>query len=356
MFKLMHKINKYYKVFNKYIPYNYLSLISVIISIWDRIKSTKLTVFLKRVFKLIFFINIIFGVGLIVYNTDIITPLAEGINTSYSIYKDLIEPYIQIIKHLLEPFIQIIIHLYNELINYYNTIISQFKLFIRDLFLPSAKGEAVSNQMTKSVSQLEESIHKLDIKDEVKEGIKSGLKEIIQDLKDDLDEIELNKSDILKQFAIFSTVLFGIYFIIILPNSTEAIATAQDYNWFNTGLINIKLSIIDLFSKPANPGSPPLTPLSPIRCLVDVGVSTIGSPIVSPISEGSNLATITPNTPILPIQSLSQYVDVSTQTYLDGIGVSKMVETTNLLSDVLDKDSVDIIQSGVNNLVKNITD
>jgi hypothetical protein len=232
MFKLMHKINKYYKVFNKYIPYNYLSLISIIISIWDRIKSTKLTKFLMGVLKILFFINIIFGISVIVYYTDIITP----VNTTYSIYRDLVEPYIQII-----------IHLYNELINYCNTIISQFKLFIRDFF----QGE----------SQLEETINKLSIKDEVKDGIKSGLKEVIQDLKDDLDEIELNKSDILKQFAIFSTVLFGIYFIIILPNSTEAI---QDYNWLNTGLINIKLSIIDLFSKPANPGSPPATPLSPI--------------------------------------------------------------------------------------------
>jgi len=346
MFKLMHKINKYYNLFNKYIPYNYLASISVIISIWDRIKSTKLTKFLKGVFKILFFINIIFGIGVIVYYTDIITP----INTTYSIYIDLIEPYIQII-----------IHLYNEVINYYNTIISQFKLFIRDLF----QGEVISNQVSKSV---EESIHKLDIKDEVKEGIKSGLKEIIQDLKDDLDELD-NKSDFFKQIIIFGTLLFGIYFIIILPNNTEAI---QDYNWFNTGLINIKLSIIDLFSKPNNPGTPsapstpsaPGTPIPAIRILVDVGVSPIVSPI---ISEGSNLATITPNTPILPIQTLSEFVgastqttvtgvDVSTQTYLDGIGVSKMVETTNILSGVLDKDSADIIKSGVNNIVQNITD
>ena len=41
MLKLMHKINKYYKIFNKYLPYNYLASISIIITIWDRIKSTK---------------------------------------------------------------------------------------------------------------------------------------------------------------------------------------------------------------------------------------------------------------------------------------------------------------------------
>jgi hypothetical protein len=41
---------------------------------------------------------------------------------------------------------------------------------------------------SKSVSQLEETIHNLSIKDEVKDGIKSGIKEVIQDLKDDLAE------------------------------------------------------------------------------------------------------------------------------------------------------------------------
>lgn len=331
MLKLMHKINKYYKVFNKYI-----ALISIIISIWDRIKSTKLTVFLIRLFKILIFINIIFGVGLIVYYTDIITP----INTTYSIYNDLLEPYLQII-----------IHLYNDVINYYNTIISQFKLLIKDLF----QGEVISNQVTKSV---EESIHKLDIKDEVKEGIKSGIKEVIQDLKDDLAESELNKSDLIKQIVLFGTVLFGFYFIIILPNNTEAI---QDYNWISQSLINIKLSIIDLFSNPNNPGSPsapgtpsaPGSPISAIRLLVDVGVSPIVSPIVS---EGSSLATITPNTPIAPIQTLSQFVDASTQTNIDGIGVSKMVETVNILKDVLEDDQTDLILDGVDKLVKNITD
>lgn len=333
MLKLMHKINKYYKVFNKYMPTNYLSSITIIITIWDRIKSTKLTVFLKGLLKILILINIIFGIGLIVYYTDIITP----INSAYSVYNHLIEPYLQIIINFYTALAQ-------EVINYYNTIISHFKLFIRDLF------QAESNQMNKSVSQLEESINKLSIKEEVKEGIKSGLNDIIQDLKDDLDELD-NKSDLFKQIVIFSTVLFGIYFIFILPNNTEAI---QDYNWFNTGLINIKLSIIDLFSKPSNPGTPntpstPGTPYQAFRTLVDVGVSPV-------ISETSNLPTITPNTPITQIQSLSQLADASTQTNLDGIGVSKMVETTNILSDVLDKDSVDMIKNGVNGIVKNITD
>ena len=232
--------------------------------------------------------------SLIVYYTDIITP----ITTTYSIYSHLIEPYLQIIINLYTAIAQ-------EIINYYNTIISQFKLVIRDLF----QAEAVNQ----SNSVLQETINRgcAGIKDEVKEGIKSGIKEVIQDLKDDLAESELNQSDLFKQIVIFSTVLFGIYFIIILPNNSEAI---QDYNWINAGLINIKLSIIDLFS----PGTPSA-----------------------------------PGTPIPPIQTFS---NASTQTNLDAISVSKMVETVNILEDTLGEEQSSLIKDGVNKIITNITD
>ena len=302
MLKLMHKINKYYKVFNKYMPYNYLASISIVISIVDRIKSTKFTVFLKRIFKILIWINIIFSVSLIVYYTDIITP----ISTTYSIY-----------NHLIEPYIQIIINLYTELINYYNTIISQFKFFIKDLF----QAEAVNQ----SNSVLQESIHRgcAGIKDEVKEGIKSGIKEVIQDLKDDLAASESDQSDLFKQIVIFTTVLFGIYFIFILPNNTEVI---QDYNWINAGLINIKLSIIDIFyfSKPANP---PSAPINPLTQYIDACTQTI-----------------------------NPLIDASIETNIKGLAVSKMVETVNILQDVLGEEQSDLIKDGVNKIVTNITD
>jgi hypothetical protein len=48
--------------------------------------------------------------------------------------------------------------------------------------------------------------------------------------------------------------------------------------------------------------------------------------------------------------------EVGTQTTLDGISVSKMVETVNILEDVLDKENSSLIQNHVNDKIKKITD
>jgi len=49
-------------------------------------------------------------------------------------------------------------------------------------------------------------------------------------------------------------------------------------------------------------------------------------------------------------------VEASTQTTLNGISVSKFVETVNILSEVLDKETENMLLDSVNNSIKNITD
>jgi len=57
----------------------------------------------NNIIKLFIIINLVLGVGLILYFTDFVTPL----NNTYSIYYDLLEPYIELIKHFWNKIIEI---------------------------------------------------------------------------------------------------------------------------------------------------------------------------------------------------------------------------------------------------------
>jgi hypothetical protein len=90
LLKLAFKFNRIFTLLNKY--FFILPILSYITSMRD----TKIFNTLNSIFKLILIINIILGVGLILYFTD----FNSSINTTYSIYSDLLEPYIEIIKNL----------------------------------------------------------------------------------------------------------------------------------------------------------------------------------------------------------------------------------------------------------------
>jgi hypothetical protein len=52
----------------------------------------------------------------------------------------------------------------------------------------------------------------------------------------------------------------------------------------------------------------------------------------------------------------SPTVDNSTQTNVDGLTVSKMVESTNLLQDTLDKETQNMVTNYANKVITEITD
>jgi hypothetical protein len=83
--------------------------------------------------------------------------------------------------------------------------------------------------------------------------------------------------------------------------------------------------------------------------------------IISPvISESSSIPTITPNTPTIGNNPLSPFfkntVDGSTQTVLDGVTVSKMVESVSVIKDSLNKSDSDAVIDLVNSRISKITD
>jgi hypothetical protein len=240
-------------------------------------------------------------------------------------------------------YVEIIRNLWNKLITYFNNL---FNLETQD----SLKNE-LKSVLTESTSQ---------IKDELKSGMSAAIEDALDKMReDDIQAID----NLFIRIGIVSGVVFLSYFIFVLPS--DAAIDLTQYNWLNQSLINIKLSIIDLITKPSNPGNPgvggldlniPTTPeLNVIKTTVDaVAPITQLSPCLSDGSIG--MSTVTPNTPIPTIQTLSEFVDESTQTILDGVGVGKMVETVTIIRRTFTEEESDVLLSGVNQAIKNITD
>lgn len=101
MLKLMYKLNRIFTSLNKY--FYLLPLLSIISSI----KNSKMFIRINNIIKVIILINIILGVSIVILFTD----FGSSLNTTYSIYSDLLEPYIDLIKHL-----------WNKLVNSINNL------------------------------------------------------------------------------------------------------------------------------------------------------------------------------------------------------------------------------------------
>lgn len=224
MLKLMYKLNRIFTSLNKYF------YILPILSIISSIKNSKIFIRINTILKVIILINIILGVSIVILFTD----FGSSLNTTYSIYSDLLEPYIDLIKHLI-----------NQLLNTINQ-------------LGSIKPE----------NELESLIKESNIQDQIKSGIKSGVKEALEEVlgefREELNDLEQqSSSELLKQIALYSSVLFFGYFLFYLPGSSITLTELAEYHWFNQGLIEFKLSLINLFSNPTDPGNPPVDPVIP---------------------------------------------------------------------------------------------
>lgn len=231
---------------------------------------------LYNIIKVILFISIILSVGIIAYFTD----FNPALNSLPSMYYDLLEPYIEIIKHS-----------YEKLVNYFSSLLDNFK------------GPADS----------------INIENEIKSGIKSGIKEALEEVIDELEEESKIKSDnLIKQFIIASSVIFTLYLFLYLPGSDVNAEDISQYNSFNQFFINIKITVIDIFSnssgKPGAPGTPGSTNISPPISPISPGEAS--TYFRSPASVTESIATITPNTPVaLPeaMHASTSAIDALTQ-------------------------------------------
>ena len=226
--KLLIIIKKMYQFLNKHF------YILPILSLLSKIRISKYYKITSWLIKLIIFINIIIGTGIIVYFTDFVNP--------FSIYYDFLKPYIDLIKQY-----------FKNLINLEDTISSNIK-----------DSKIIKNQ----------------IKEGIKEGVKEAFGEILDEMKDELNESDKAKSNLLTSVAVFGTTLFVFYLLFILPGSELSPLELSNYNWINQSLIEFKLNVINLFSK--NPGpsgntTPDNSPINPNINIIDDSISRVNS-------------------------------------------------------------------------------
>ena len=297
MMKLMYKLNNIFTFINKFIYI--LPLFSLLGNI-SSLRNNKIFTTMKTLIKYILIIQIVIGGFVILYFTDFTTPL----NTTYSLYYDLLEPYIEILKLL-----------WNKLTTYFHNILNNSEL------TPNKELEAMKSELS---SQL-------------KNEVKSGMREAITEALDEMDANE-DPHKLLKSFALLGSGLFFAYFFFCLPGPSINPEVLSEYHWFNQALIEIKINILNSI-KPSNPGNPGPTAPGVIET-----VSSVGSD-----------ETITPQyfrSPVLkPVM-----VDTETQTILTGNAVSKSVEVVSILQDVLPTEEADKIRGFVNEKIKVITD
>ena len=324
MLKLMHKLNRVYKILNKYI---YLLPIITLLSNLSIFKDNKIVIIIRNLLKIFIFITVIITGFVLIYFTDFTTP----ITSTYSLYYDLLEPYIEIIKSL-----------YNKIINYFNNIY----------------------QSTTTTDTGGKSIDVLDI-DSLKIEVKAGMKEAIEEAIDKLDadakaEAEgVAKARLIKLISFYTGSALLFYFCFIIPSNVPA-DVLTDFNLVNQSLIEVKTIIVNFianFNKPGNPSNPGNNPLSPTLSVssaitdnlstITPNTPTISNPGAGPLSPtisitssitgvAEGMSTITPNTPNLNnylnltgTHNVGSRVNASTQTTLDGItfsSVSKVME------------------------------
>jgi len=191
-FKLVKNI---FLFLNKYF---YIIAIIQTLSIFTNNKFNK---FISKLIKIFLFLNIIFGVGYFIYLTDFV----NSYNSLYEIYYNILNPYIEIIKNL-----------WNDVIH--NSI-------IEDSFIENSN----------------------NIKKQIKEGMKEGVKEALDEALNQMHDDEV-KTNTLKNIAFFTSIVFFVYFIFVLPDSTVTSEVVNQYNWFNHALIEFKIDLINFLN------------------------------------------------------------------------------------------------------------
>jgi hypothetical protein len=183
--KILLNIIKHYKVLIKYLNKHFYIL--PLLALFSKVFKNKYYKISSLILKLIIILNIIVGTGLIIYFTDINTPL----NTTFSLYSDLLRPYLDYL-----------INLWNDLRNF-----------------------SVEESLLKEIKESN------NIKIQVKEGIKEAIDEILVDLNE--KSHNQANSEFYKQIALISSVLLFGYFFFALPGPSISPEALTEYNWLN---------------------------------------------------------------------------------------------------------------------------
>lgn len=165
-----------------------------------------------------------------------------------------------------------------------------------------------------------------------------------------IDPREIDKYNFINQSLIKAKILirdvFNFFFTSNGGTGTSGAAASAGIN----NNINQNIELNDLRSSPASSGSN--TPLNPTSNLPNPNIPSSSGTSASYVnnSSGSNLSSNN------LVNNYNTKIDKGTQTYINGMLVGNMLEVTNTLQLVLDKDAESTLLEHVNSKIKNITD
>jgi hypothetical protein len=304
-------LKRMYEFLNKHL---YIVLIISTLASYTNTRFYKSFIWLVKMFVLA---NIIFGVGYIIY----FSVAEHSFTLGLQFYQDLISNY------------------FSHLTNFWNDLMN---IDIEDNIIKNS----FNNSSKDAINQIKEELNVT-----FKAGIKEGITEAVNEAMDRLEEIEADtRTNTIKNIAFVGGILFLSYFVFVLPNDATP-ELLSNYNWFNQSLIGLKANLLDLIFG-NNRG----------------GGGNAPSDLVRSTSDGTSVATVTPNTPITnnnsfsPLtvdsstQTITNSVNSSTQTDINALSVSKNIKAVEVLKEILNNENQIVVFNGINEMVPTITD
>lgn len=303
-----------------------------IISLFARWRKSNVYYIIKYLMKIVLVINIVITSGIFFSVADLITPFY----IIESFYKDLFGPYLELIYNYIKE-------LYESIINIGDKTEKKF----------------IKNYLTK------DSI----VNSEVIEPV--------------VESTEETKYSITRTILVGASVALILYFFFVLPPAPPTGGESnylKEFNIFNKTLLEVKIYFRDLFKNidllsnherdlsntiakgkgpDYDPYSPANTPdqITPKASTSSVKLDDIRTSRTT-LDELKNIPTISTesNNNPLTIYNPPSLVNKAVQTNINGFTVSKMVESINILNDVLDEENANTIRNFANDKVKTITD
>ena len=335
--KKLIKLYKYslgiFKFLNKHLYI--LSFISLIAKFRKSFYYKALTYLIKAIVA----INLILTSGLFFTLTDFSTPLIQ----IWSIYNEILGPYIEILKLKIKS-------LYNLLINLDDNLITKYD-----------SGFSTKNIKVPQVEDL-----------------------IKEDFNVEQEEEEIKAA---KNLILYTAIIASLYyFLFVIPGSMPD--NIGDWNWFNQGLIEMKVNLKDLilyyFGNGGNPGTGgDSSTVENIISAYEKGkgkASSIDShspspfhtPVLTPVETSNNNVLIhdpeaTPRMPKLTMESSVPVVeetnniplirvDASVQTDLYALSIGRKEAYLDVVIDAIKPKDHEELLSSAKSLIKKITD
>jgi hypothetical protein len=281
------KIYKYSLIIFKFLN-KHLYILSILSILAKARKSNYYKIF-SWIIKIILVLNLAVSSGLFFSVVDLYTPFT----TIKLFYNDLLGPYLELLRSKT-----------NELSNLYSNVENKY-----------VNNSIRINKELPSISNLPTIDNPIEIEEKL--------------------EFNIN----LKTIAFYSSIALFVYFFYFIPGASTPPTEIVQYNWFNQGLINVKVLAKDIWTSLTNyetiTGGPrkPIVPKASDSFSPDIEIksfSTPSSPISDPNTPIAGPSRLTPIETIQKVRAVRRFRKIkfnkSTQTNLTGDNITQWAD------------------------------